>query len=432
MQVIMLTNQERPENEVMKMANEITHLIDNDQAYVKWLENHAKSLKTTEPNSSLNDLKPLQDMVGSASIVGLGEAMHGAHEIFTMKHRFVEYLVTEMGFTNLVLEEGWDKALKLDHYVLTGEGNPSEHLSPAFNTKEIVGMLEWIRDYNADHEKKVRVIGMDMITVNEDVYNTITDYVKKYSPELVPSLNEKMKDLIPATKDFNTFINLPQEDQDKFISDAKQISALLEQNKEKLNGESKEFVWIQQNARVIEQFTTMASPLPEKPSDHYLKHDIAMYENAKWTEEKLGKTIVWGHNGHISKTNMIPFVYPKVAGQHLVEHYGDKYVSIGTSVYEGQYNVNNTKGEFGPHGTVNSSDPNSFNYTLGKVSDDQFFVDLRKAKGETKTWLNEQHPIFAGVNTVGPGIPTMVDISLGETFDILVQIQKVSPSQLNR
>ena len=40
-----------------------------------------KAFKTTNPTASLNDLKPLKDMVGSASIVGLGEATHGAHEV---------------------------------------------------------------------------------------------------------------------------------------------------------------------------------------------------------------------------------------------------------------------------------------------------------------------------------------------------------------
>ena len=38
-----------------------------------------------------------------------------------MKNRIVNYLVSEKGFTNLVLEEGWDRALELDRYVLTGK-----------------------------------------------------------------------------------------------------------------------------------------------------------------------------------------------------------------------------------------------------------------------------------------------------------------------
>ncbi|SYX83963.1 erythromycin esterase family protein [Paenibacillus alvei] len=111
----------------------------------------------------MEDLQPLKEMIGSASIVGLGEASHGMHEIFTMKHRIVQYMVTELGFTNLVLEENWGKGLMLDQYVLTGKGHPDKILSPVFNNKEMTQMLEWIRDYNANpkHPNKVRVIGMD-------------------------------------------------------------------------------------------------------------------------------------------------------------------------------------------------------------------------------------------------------------------------------
>ncbi|EJR76141.1 erythromycin esterase family protein [Bacillus cereus] len=406
----------------------------NTNQIAKWLEAHAKPLKTTNPTASLNDLKPLKNMVGSASIVGLGEATHGAHEIFTMKHRIVKYLVSEKGFTNLVLEEGWDRALELDRYVLTGKGNPSQHLSPTFKTKEMLDLLDWIRQYNANpkHKSKVRIIGMDIQSVNENVYGSIIEYIKANNSKLLPRVEEKIKGLIPVTKDLNTFESLTKEEKENYVLDAKQISALLEENKSYLNGKSKEFAWIKQNARIIEQFTTMLATPPDKPADFYLKHDIAMYENAKWTEEHLGKTIVWAHNGHVSKTNMLPFIYPKVAGQHLAEYYGKRYVSIGTSVYEGQYNVKNSNGEFGPYGTLKSDDPNSYNYIFGQVKKDQFFIDLRKANGVTKTWLNEQHPIFAGIATEGPDIPKTVDISLGKTFDILVQIQKVSPSQLDQ
>ncbi|SEF84614.1 erythromycin esterase family protein [Paenibacillus sp. UNC499MF] len=417
-----------PKTEVSVTASNPTNQI------AQWFEAQAKPIKTTDSTASFDDLKPLNDMVGSASIVGLGEATHGAREVFTMKHRIVNYLVSEKGFTNLVLEEGWDRALELDRYVLTGEGNPSEHLSPVFKTKEILNLLSWIRDYNADpkHKSKVRIIGMDIQSVNENVYNKILEYIKRNHSDLVPRVEEKLKGLVPVTKDMDTFSSLTQKDKEKYVSDAKQISALLEENKSYLNGKSEEFAWVKQNARIIEQFTAMLASPPDNPSDFYLKHDIAMYENAKWTEEHLGKTIVWGHNGHVSKTNMIPFVYPKVAGEHLAEYYGERYVSIGTSVYEGRYNVYNSNGEFGPDGTLKSDDPNSYNYVLGQVKKDQFFIDLRKANEVTKTWLNEQRPIFAGVTMEGPEIPKTVDIPLGKTFDILVQIQKVTPSQLHQ
>ena len=44
-----------------------------------------------------------------------------------------------------------------------------------------------------------------------------------------------------------------------------------------------------------------------------------------------------GHNGHVSKTNMLPFVYPKVAGQYLAEYYEN-----GTYLLERQFMKDNT------------------------------------------------------------------------------------------
>ncbi|WP_068774925.1 erythromycin esterase family protein [Paenibacillus sp. FJAT-26967] len=400
---------------------------------VKWMEKNAHVLQTLECRSSLKDLEPLREMIGSAPIVGLGEAAHGTREIFKVKHRFVEFLVSEMGFTNLVLEENWDSALRLDHYVLTGEGNPSEFLNPVFNTREVTDMLEWVRFYNADpeHEAKVRIIGMDIQQVDESVYNKITDYMCLHRPDLLLSVTEKTKALLPFTKDIGLFSSLPKEDKDRLITEAQEIRMILEQNKNDLEGQANEFQWILQSVRIIEQFTTMAAVLSEQPSEFYLKHDIAMYENAKWTQENLGKTIVWAHNGHISKENLIPFVYPKVSGQHLAEYYREKYVTIGTSVYQGKYNAFNSQNDFGPHGTIQSN-PDSINDTLGQVQKELFFVDLRKADGLTKSWLEQPHSFFAGVTAVGPDIPSTVDIPLGSLFDILIQIQQVTPSQLSR
>ena len=52
----------------------------NKNQIAEWLEMR-EAFKTTNPNAPFNDLKPFKNMVGSASIVGLGEATHGAHEV---------------------------------------------------------------------------------------------------------------------------------------------------------------------------------------------------------------------------------------------------------------------------------------------------------------------------------------------------------------
>ena len=93
-------------------------------------------------------------MIGNAQYVGLGENTHGSSEIFTMKFRLVKYLVTEMGFTNFAMEEDWGNGLKLNEYIQTGKGNPREFLKLLYPTDEIIAMIEWMKDYNADPSNK--------------------------------------------------------------------------------------------------------------------------------------------------------------------------------------------------------------------------------------------------------------------------------------
>ncbi|MCM3341666.1 erythromycin esterase family protein [Paenibacillus sp. MER TA 81-3] len=144
----------------------------------------------------------------------------------------------------------------------------------------------------------------------------------------------------------------------------------------------------------------------------------------------MGKRIIWAHNGHIAKTNMLPQIYPKFAGQHLAEYYGEHYVSIGTSLYEGQFNALNSNNEVVAN-QIQADDLSSFNYTLGEVNADQYFVDVRKASGVTKEWLNEHRPFAIGFASADPSKPSYVDTSLSQAFDILIHIQKVTASQLN-
>ncbi|WP_058830794.1 hypothetical protein [Paenibacillus polymyxa] len=68
---------------------------------------------------------------------------------------------------------------------------------------------------------------------------------------------------------------------------------------------------------------------------------------------------------------------------------------------------------------------------FSKNPHDQIFVDLRKASGSVKTWLDETRPTFAGITKLGPEVPLFVDAAFGKTFDILFYIKKVTPSQMN-
>ena len=121
-------------------------------ADVLWLKANAIPFQTAEPNSSLEDLMPLKEMIGNARIVALGEATHGTHEFFQMKHRMLEFLVEEMGFNTFAMEANWPEANLINDYVHTGKGDPAELLKGLYfwtwDTQEVLDMIRWMRAYN--------------------------------------------------------------------------------------------------------------------------------------------------------------------------------------------------------------------------------------------------------------------------------------------
>jgi erythromycin esterase len=117
-----------------------------------WIKAHAIPLKTCEAGHGFEDLEPLKELVGDAHIVSLGECTHGTREVFQMKHRLVEYLASERGFTIFSIEANMPEAYRLNEYVLDGKGDPKELISGMYfwtwNTEEVLAMVEWMRRFN--------------------------------------------------------------------------------------------------------------------------------------------------------------------------------------------------------------------------------------------------------------------------------------------
>jgi erythromycin esterase len=92
-----------------------------EAAVAEWVRSTAIRLQTVEAGHGFADLQPLKRVVGNARIVSLGEATHGTREFFQLKHRLLEFLATEMGFTIFSIEANLPEAYRLNDYVLTEE-----------------------------------------------------------------------------------------------------------------------------------------------------------------------------------------------------------------------------------------------------------------------------------------------------------------------
>ena len=140
---------------------------DPQQNLLSWLRRNAIPLKTVEAGCAFADLQPLKPVIGSARIVALGEATHGTREFFQLKHRLLEFLVTEMSFTTFAIEANWPEALAVNDYVLHGRGDPAKVLAGlhfwTWDTEEVLDLILWMRQYNilSTHTTKVTFAGFD-------------------------------------------------------------------------------------------------------------------------------------------------------------------------------------------------------------------------------------------------------------------------------
>jgi erythromycin esterase len=81
-----------------------------------WFRSVAIPIDSISPQSAFDDLRPLQSTIGNARIVAMGEATHGTHEFFQLKHRMLEFLVERMGFTVFGIEANWPESLAVNDY----------------------------------------------------------------------------------------------------------------------------------------------------------------------------------------------------------------------------------------------------------------------------------------------------------------------------
>lgn len=94
-----------------------------------WLQKNTINLSTIEAGSGFEDMMPLKAMIADARIVSLGEHAHLNGSFYKVKHRMVEFLVSEMDFTVFAIEASFGCASKINEYLLDGDVSPQEALS---------------------------------------------------------------------------------------------------------------------------------------------------------------------------------------------------------------------------------------------------------------------------------------------------------------
>ena len=349
------------------------------------LKEKSVHLKTIAAGSDFDDMQPLKAIVGDARIVSLGEAAHLNRDFSRAKHRTVEFLVNEMGFSVFAIEATFAGALELNDYVLGGEGDPWRALGalvyPAWTIESILDMVIWMREYNSTHEKKVTFYGFDMKPATgsaKAVYNYLrkTNGTEEYDQTLSVMINtwtvnqltkEDKRGIAGKLKNLLTYLEHQQP------ADAQNIPSQQESQ------DLKEWRLAVQHARVLLQHIEFYT-LPGISEASGFR-DKCMAENVRWLAdyEKGAKIILWAANTHIMATPGSGCM-----GDYLRRTFGKDMVVFGlmsNRKSEGLSPDSTDQGYGAPEGSVEA--------LLAKAELDMAVFDLRSLpKGAVSKYFN--------------------------------------------
>jgi erythromycin esterase len=398
---------------------------------VAWLRGHQVPLRTAAAGQGYEDLRPLAAIVGKARIVALGEATHGSREFFQLKHRVLEYLVSEQGFTVFAIEANWPESLAVDDYVLHGTGDPAEALAGLYfwtwNTEEVLDMIRWMRAYNADpaHARKVRFLGFDMQTARV-AGPAVAAYLEKVDPAYAKEVAGTLAGLREAARD-------PTPASAAELSSAKALLARFDARSDAYVAASSQREWdlARQQAVIVEQVAELGAG---RASDY---RDRAMADNVGWilAHEPAGaRMVVWAHNGHVNYSAGAGYTS---MGESLRRDFGGDYLNIGFVFNQGAFQAMGRSGQGGMRLSEFSLGPSpegnlatAFSRTGVALS----LLDLRSrpAAGPVAAWLTSPHPMRETgalfVSEADMTAPTVIT----DRFDAILFVDRTTRARPNR
>jgi erythromycin esterase len=401
------------------------------QPVAGWVRHNAIPLRTLDPAEPLDDQAPLRWSIGDATIVGLGESVHGASEQTRLKHRTLRLLVERMGFRSIAWEENWTTGILLDDYIRTGKGDLEAlmgQMLPQYQTREVADVIEWLRTFNAGRADKVRLVGVEYFLTGHLAYDAVKAHVAAAAPERLPELQRHLEVVRPPTSDMWKYVEEYSKVRDKrrYVRHARRLHELVEELPQRPGDRAHTLAL--HHARQIRSFYEHYS-LPEP--DRHAYRDVHAAQNLRWWYRYTGdKVAYWAASPHTANAPRLRIVGPPEpdmrfpsAGSHLRRWYGPRYRSIGFTFDHGTVSLGG-----GHTAVMPRPEPGWFEYPFGSIRTTHFILDLRApAPPPVRGWLDA--PIRTrGLAHTGPG-SYMSGGTPRQWFDVLVHRQEVTPAR---
>ena len=345
-----------------------------------------------EISSGINELSLREDV----KVIGLGEATHGNAEFQELKLEVLKVLVDRSGVDCFAMEMDYGEGVIINDYI-NGHSEMSidevmDHISfVIYRTEEIRNLIEWMKEYNRTHDRKLSFYGFDLQNPDVDL-KLILDFLEVNSIEGGIGLTA-----------FDPYLNGETGFKDPGLSGGFEALNALKKQLETGREAYQDLYNYDRILNCIENVIRAREVAARYDGDN------GMVEGGQYRDQMMAlkvieifktldgsRMMITGHNGHIGYAGN----YTKTMGSFIRDEMGDSYYVIGTDYFITDCNMPSKNGKRADHRFVSGD-------ILAYQAKEQgtYYLDFSKVSEDSELYRYIYEPIYTG--------------SLGEGYSIL-------------
>lgn len=347
----------------------------------------------------------LDDLIGDARVVLIGESSHGTHEFYDARAEITKWLIEEKGFNAVAAEADWPDAYRVNRYVrgLGEDGSPEESLRgferfPAWmwrNTvvRDFIGWLRWHNGRCAtDARPQTGFYGLDLYSLHRSMHEVI-DYLDTVDPRAASRARVRYACFDHSNGDdgqaygyaaaFGAGPSCERQAVEQLVELQRRTAEFLRSDGPIAEDE---LFYAQQNAKTVRDAEAyyrgmfagrvtswnmrdkhMAATL-EALIDHLDRH----------TGADQARIVVWAHNSHVgdARATEVSADGQLTIGQLARQQYGRECRLIGFSTYRGTVTAASDWGGVAERKVVRPALPGSIEELLHEVDKPAFLISM--------------------------------------------------------
>ncbi|MDR3661340.1 MAG: erythromycin esterase family protein [Mycobacterium sp.] len=306
----------------------------------------------------------LEELIGDAQIVLIGEASHGTHEFYAARAAITKWLIREKGFCAVAAEADWPDAYRVNRYVrgIGHDESADQALGgferfPAWMWRNVVvrDFVDWLRRHNAEcavrNERLTGFYGLDLYSLHRSMGEVIA-YLDKADPRAAARARERYAcfDHVSSANDgqaygfaaaFGAGISCERQAIEQLVE--MQRNAVDVARRDGLLSEDEAF-YAEQNAQTVRDAEVYYRAMfggrvsSWNLRDKHMAHTLtALLDHLGHQGTQAPKIVVWAHNSHVgdARATEVGNDGQLTLGQLVRERYGSDCRLIGFSTYAG-------------------------------------------------------------------------------------------------